>query len=122
MESIVSNTLRDEFEDDSQECVNVKPGKHKVDKKPDSEHKVKKRAPRSLQGHESIEVWEAWIQQYMEYNPTYLPFHAHLFSTYKASNPYPYSVNVSDAMLLNNWKYLTYEWLTGKKHRFLSLL
>jgi hypothetical protein len=113
MESIVSNTLRDEF-------VNVKPGKQ-VDKKPDSEHK-KKRAPRSPQGHESIEVWEAWIQQYMKYNPTYLPFHVHLFSTYKASNPYPYSVNVSDAMLLNNWKYLTYEWLTGKKHRFLSLL
>jgi hypothetical protein len=88
--------------------------------KTEANHKVKKTAPRSPQGHEPTHVWEAWIARYLEYKPTYLPRHIHSFSTYKASNHY--YVNMSDAVLLNNWKYHTYEWLTGKKHRFLSLL
>lgn len=78
------------------------------------------RAPRCPQVHKSSDVWEAWIQKYMDYKPTYLPRHLQVFSTYRVSNSF--FMNMSNAMLLNNWKYLTYEWLTGRKHRVLSLL
>ncbi len=79
------------------------------------------RAPRCPQVHKSCTDWEIWIQKYMDYkNNTFLPRHLQLFETYKTSNSF--FKNMSTPMLMNNWKYLTYEWLTGRKHRVLTFL
>jgi len=40
------------------------------------------------------------------------------FDAYKKSNSYVQQE--SDTISLNNWKYLTYQWLTGRKHHILS--
>ena len=77
------------------------------------------RAPRCPQVYKSYTHWEEWIQKYIKYKNKYLPLHFFLFETYKNSNDY--LKNRSDTMLLNNWKYLTYEWLTGRKHHTLTL-
>jgi hypothetical protein len=77
------------------------------------------RAPRCPQVYKSSSEWETWIQAYMKYTPFHVfPTHYQTFDAYKNSNPY--LKNRGDAILLNNWKYLTYEWLTGRKHHILS--
>ena len=76
------------------------------------------RAPRCPQVFKSSTEWEAWIQACIEYQPTYLPFHFKTFEAYKQN---PFLQNRGDAILLNNWKYITYEWLKGRKHHILSL-
>ena len=76
------------------------------------------RAPRCPQVHKSSSDWELWIDKYMDHKTTYLPQHLRRFDIYKTSNSF--FINSSHSILLNNWKYIVYEWLTGRKHHILS--
>ena len=77
-------------------------------------------APRCPQVHRSADVWEKWIEAYIQYRPTYLPRHLRTLEAYKTCNVY--IQNMEEDKVTNNWKYNVYEWLTGKKHRVLTLL
>jgi hypothetical protein len=77
------------------------------------------RAPRCPPIHKSCTDWETWICKYMDYKENvYLPRHLHLFDTYKNSTDF--LQNIDEHILMNNWKYLTYEWLTGRTHHILT--
>ena len=75
------------------------------------------RAPRCPQVQKSSVEWETWIRKYMEYKHTYMPRHFQMFEEYQTRHAL---YKESRSIALNNWKYLVYEWLTGRKHHILS--